>query len=322
MIVDRAGREFRNLRVSLTAACNYACTYCVPPGEKKLKSKNELGEHDLIRAIELICRVTRIDRLRITGGEPLIAPLFDSFLRDIKNITAIKEVSITTNGEFLSDKIQLISDSGIKRINVSLDSTDAHQFNLISKGGNLNSVVSGIEAALSHDISVKINMVPVKRYNIDQIVPMLELCMNMGVELRYIELMRMGHLSNPAIFDLDYIPANYILQEIAREYEFVCAESPYDSTSKRYYIPSKNTYFGVIANESLPFCSSCTRLRLSSSGHIHGCLSNNSRHYVADILDLDDSEAEREMARRLAIALGDKQSVFKGTNTIMRVIGG
>lgn len=322
MISDKAGREFKNLRVSITSACNYACTYCVPHGEKREKAKKELNQDQLLRAIDLICRVTNIDRLRITGGEPLISPFFDSFIHELGGMNKFRDISITTNGELLNRKLPLIKNSGIKRINVSLDTLNSDQFRSISKAGDLNEVLSGIENSLISGIKIKINMVVLKRYNFDQIVPLLDYCIDNNIELRYLELMRMGHLSNSALFDIDFVPMEYILREISSYYQFVRADAPYDSTSKRYYIASKNAYFGIISNESEPFCSSCTRLRLSSSGHLHGCLSNNRRHYIGDLLSLDDETAEFEIRERLGWALADKRDIFKGGNILMRAIGG
>jgi len=114
---------------------------------------------------------------------------------------------------------------------------------------------------------------------------------------------------------------DHVLGEIGRHYTFVRTDAPFDSTAVRFAIPGRGV-FGVIANESEPFCSSCTRLRLSSSGHLHGCLSGSERHYVGDLLSLPDDEALPELRKRLSLALDNKQTVFHGGETIMRVIGG
>ena len=107
MIVDKIGRKFRNLRVSLTAACNYACGYCVPNGKRLSKASNELSAHDLLRAVSLLKQATGIEKLRITGGEPLISPKFDQFLVEVMRL-GLEDVSLTTNGQFLTDKLSVI----------------------------------------------------------------------------------------------------------------------------------------------------------------------------------------------------------------------
>lgn len=320
MIVDSYGRQFKNLRVSLTASCNYACTYCVPHGEKRHSAKRELSEAHLIRAVLLIKKLTDVDRLRITGGEPLISPKFESFLSAAPDFN-FSDISITTNGQLLADKASFIASCGIKRINVSLDTLDPHAFRSICKAGDLFSVLMGIEKCLVLGIKVKINMVPLRRLNLDQIIPLLEYSLDRNIELRYIELMRMGHLANSVEFDRDYVPMSYLLSDIGKHYQFVRTDAPLDSTAMRFEIPGRGS-FGIIANESEPFCSACSRLRLSSSGYLHGCLSSGEKHYISDILDLPDAEALPLLRDRLHTALGNKQMVFHGGETVMRLIGG
>jgi len=319
-IVDQYGRRFQNLRVSLTAACNYACTYCVPKGEKRRVAKHELRGDKLIYLVALLKEVTGLKRLRITGGEPLIAPQFDDFISAAGEMD-FEDLSLTTNGQFLEQKLPLIQEAGVKRINVSLDTLNPRDFFEIAKAGDLSSVLTGIEKALAVGIKVKLNMVPLKTSNIDQIIPLLEFSLERGIELRFIELMRMGHLSQGPEFSNDYIPMDYLLREIGQHYDFERTDAPYDSTAARFEIPGKG-YFGVIANESEPFCATCTRLRLSSSGFLHGCLSSSNKHSIAHLIDLPKEKALSQLIETLNLTMADKQMVFKGGETIMRVIGG
>jgi cyclic pyranopterin phosphate synthase len=112
LITDKLGRQFRNLRVSLTAACNYACTYCVPAGEKRHSAKRELDAQALLQIVYLLQGVCQLEKLRITGGEPLVAEQFDEFLRKL-DMERFKDVSLTTNGQLLAKKIPLIKEKGI-----------------------------------------------------------------------------------------------------------------------------------------------------------------------------------------------------------------
>ena len=164
-------------------------------------------------------------------------------------------------------------------------------------------------------------MVPLRTKNRDQIIPLLDYCLERKVELRFIELMRMGHLRDAALYQRDYVPMADVLQEIARHYQFCRVEAPYDSTAIRFSIPDRG-HFGIIANESEPFCSTCTRLRLTSSGYLHGCLSSPERHFVGDLLTLPPERALVLLKERLAFALSNKQLAFSGGETIMKVIGG
>ncbi len=320
MIVDRFGRRFRNLRVSLTAACNYACTYCVPDGRRLMKAKDELTADELVLAVRYLMQAAGIEKIRITGGEPLISSKFDTFLPHVMALP-LKDVSFTTNGQMLERKISIIRDAGVQRINVSLDTLDAERFRQIARGGDLATVLRGIDAALDAGIRVKINMVPIKTGNADQVLPMLEYCLERGVELRFIELMRMGHLVHSAAYDRDFLPMQEILDAIALEYQFTRTDAPYDSTSVRYEIPGRG-FFGIIANESEPFCASCTRLRLSSDGYLYGCLSNANRHYIRDLLLEPAHVVLPRLQGILMTALTDKQEAFQGEVTVMKLIGG
>lgn len=321
MIVDAQGRRFRNLRVSLTAACNYACTYCVPNGRRLQAAVAELGATDLLRAVRLLIESAGIEKLRITGGEPLLSPKFDEFLPAAIRLP-LKDISVTTNGQLLPRKAALIVDSGLKRINISLDTLNPLAFRAIAKSGDLATVLRGIDLMREGGLKVKVNMVPLKSANVDQILPLLDYCLERGVELRFIELMNMGHLRGGGAYGRDFFGMDDILALIATRHKFARTDAPYDSTSVRYEIPGKGV-FGVIANETEPFCASCTRLRLSSNGYLYGCLSSSKRHALTDVLSLPDDQAHAVLQRRLMGALADKQPVhFKGEVTMMKFIGG
>lgn len=321
MIVDRIGRRFRNLRVSLTAACNYACTYCVPDGKRLLKARDELSGEELVHAVDLLIEAAGIEKLRITGGEPLVTPKFEPFLRGVMALP-LDDVSITTNGQLLAPKVPLLRETGLKRINVSLDTLDADRFRQIARGGDLSTVLGGVQACLDAGIRVKMNMVPLRTGNAEQVLPMLDYALERGIELRFIELMRMGHLAHSAAFDRDFLGMEALLEIIGSRHEYLRTDAPWDSTAVRFEVPGRGT-FGIIPNESEPFCSSCTRIRLSSDGWLHGCLSSAARHPVRDLLDLPRPAAIAGLREQLQLALADKQDVaFTGGATVMKLIGG
>ncbi|WP_341963331.1 radical SAM protein [Pseudomonas sp. RC10] len=322
MIVDRQGRRFRNLRISLTSACNYACTYCVPDGKRLVAARNELSAEAMIRGVEYLIEAAGIERLRITGGEPLVSPRFERFMSQVGRM-GLADISLTTNAQLLSRKLPILLDAGIRRINVSLDTLDPSAFRAIARGGDLATVLEGMEQARAAGLQIKVNMVPLLDRNLDQVVPLLDYCLERGCELRFIELMRMGHLANDANgFHRQFVSLDRLLSLIGAHHEYQQADAPVDATAVRYRIPGKG-YFGVIANESVPFCRTCSRLRLSSTGWLHGCLSSSNRHYVGDLLDKPRHQALPALQRLLVKALDDKQAVaFSGGATVMKIIGG
>ena len=321
MIVDALGRRFRNLRISLTAACNYACSYCVPDGKRLQAAQQELDAEELLYATELLIDAAGIDKVRITGGEPLLSPKFEALLPAIMQLP-LADVSLTTNGQLLTRKAATILNSGVRRINVSLDTLDTAGFRRIARSGDLATVLLGIEQMLAAGIKVKVNMVPMRTKNADQVLPMLDYCFERGIELRFIELMNMGHLRSGNQYVQDFYGMEDILETIGTRFEFARTDAAYDSTSVRFEVPGQGV-FGIIANESEPFCSSCTRLRLSSNGRLYGCLSNAKFHDIRDALRLPRHQAMPRIQRLLGLALGDKQNLsFQGEVTVMKFIGG
>ncbi|CAM4124984.1 Cyclic pyranopterin monophosphate synthase [Pseudomonas reidholzensis] len=322
MIVDRQGRRFRNLRVSLTAACNYACTYCVPDGKRLVAAQDELPGEALAKGVAYLIEAAGIERLRITGGEPLISPRLDGFLAAIAGL-GLQDVALTTNGQLLSRKLPRLQEAGIRRLNVSLDTLDASAFRRIARGGDLATVLEGMRQASAAGMRIKVNMVPMRGQNLDQVLPLLDYCLEHGYELRFIELMRMGHLARDSnAFLQQFVSLEQLLALIGQAHSYQQASAPMDATALRYQVAGKG-HFGVIANESVPFCRTCSRLRLSSTGWLHGCLSSGNRHFVGDLLGKPRHEALPALQRLLVKALGDKQELaFSGGVTVMKVIGG
>ena len=321
LIVDGMGRRFRNLRLSLTAACNYACTYCVPDGKRLQAAAFELEASEMVKAVKLLVSVAGIDKVRITGGEPLLSPKFEEILHGIMDL-GLEDVSLTTNGQLLPRHADAIIRSGIRRVNVSLDTLNRDRFREIARSGDLNTVLHGIELMQAGGVAVKINMVPMQGVNDDQVIPLLEYSLARDIELRFIELMNMGHLRASPEYRQEFFSMANILELIAGAYAYTRTDAPFDSTAVRYEIPGQGV-FGIIANESEPFCRNCTRLRLSSNGALYGCLSSARSRDIRALLHMPKGEAEVELVQVLRGALADKQSEnFQGEVTVMKFIGG
>ena len=286
-----------------------------------LKADDEMGTEAMLRAVRLLKEVAGIEDIRITGGEPLISDKFDAVLTHLDTLD-FKRISLTTNGQFLRRKADIIGQSSIQKINCSLDTLHPLRFQKIARSGDLKTVLDGLQAMQAAGIGIKLNMVPIRGLNHDEVLRMLDFSLALGAELRYIELMRMGHLAHSNTFSGQFFGMDEILKAIANKYQFVQIQSDFDSTSKRFEIPGLGV-FGVIANESQPFCSTCTRLRLASNGHLYGCLSNHKSYDLLPLLKKPDDEAKAALTEILGLALGDKQLAhFTGDTTVMKFIGG
>lgn len=281
----------------------------------------EMDGEELLEVVRLLVDAAGIDRLRITGGEPLLSPKFDEFLMGAMSL-GLTDVAVTTNGQFLMQKRDVIRASGLRRMNISLDTLRASDFRKIARSGDLETVLEGIDMLVGDGLKVKINTVPMRSLNADQLLPLLDYSLERGIELRYIELMNMGHLKYNRQYEQEFISMEEILENIGEVHEFERAPAPVDSTSVRFAISGKGA-FGIIANESEPFCGNCSRLRLSSNGFLFGCLSNARSHPVRQLLKLPRDGAIRELDRILGRAMQDKQTVaFTGETTVMKFIGG
>ena len=280
-----------------------------------------MSGEETITAISLLIEAAGINKIRLTGGEPLLSPKFDLVVAQMQEFE-LDDVSITTNGQLLPRKIDVISGSGFKRINVSLDTLDESYFRKISRSGDLKTVLTGIAMLQERGISVKVNMVPMRGHNDGQILPMLNYCLKNDIELRFIELMKMGHLQRSREFSAQFLGLPDILKIIGDRYDFEKLESPKDSTAIRYCVEGRGR-FGIIANESEPFCGGCNRLRLSANARIYGCLSSSKSHDVRKLLSLPRELALEKMTEILGFAIASKQQTsFRGETTVMKFIGG
>jgi GTP 3',8-cyclase len=321
MVKDHHNRRFKSLRVSITGDCNLACTYCDPSNRCEPKHNKELTAEDIIKLVNWLVDILDIEKIRLTGGEPLLTPKLEQLLPAINQL-ASKDLSLTTNGQLLKQKAAFLLKNGLKRLNISLDTLDPEKYRSITGGGKLQRTLDGIEEALDQGIKVKVNMVPVRLLNDDEVVSMLDYCLEKKIELRYIELMQMGHLQSREKYDSKLVTMHQIFKQINKKHQFQPAAAPPDSTAKRYYIKDRG-YFGIIANDSAPFCQNCNRLRLSSEGYLYGCLSSSKKFDLRPLLELPAKTAKKQLESILASAILTKQDFsFNGSSTLMRSVGG
>ncbi|WP_122815428.1 radical SAM protein, partial [Pseudomonas viridiflava] len=173
----------------------------------------------------------------------LVSPKLEAFMGAVGGM-GLSDISLTTNGQLLARKLPLLVDAGIKRINVSLDTLDADAFRSIARGGDLATVLDGMDQARNAGMKIKVNMVPLRGQNLDQVMPLLDYCLERGYELRFIELMRMGHLAKDSnAFLQQFVSLQELLGLIGEQYEYLQANAPVGATAVRYEVPGKG-FFG------------------------------------------------------------------------------
>ncbi|WP_019122294.1 GTP 3',8-cyclase MoaA [Brevibacillus massiliensis] len=274
--LDSLKRPLRDLRISVTDKCNFRCTYCMPA--EIFGPDYAFLPQDKLLSFEEITRLTRIfasmgtEKIRITGGEPLMRKDLPALIQMISEVEGIRDIAMTTNGSLLAKHARALKAAGLKRVTVSLDSLDDDRFGQINgRGCRVETILSGIEAAAEAGLQVKINMVVQRGMNEEDILPMARYFREKGHILRFIEYMDVGN-SNGWRLDL-VVPS----REIA---ELIHAEMPLEPARPNYYgeVASRYRYrgteqeIGFISSVTQAFCSTCTRARLSAEGKLYTCL--------------------------------------------------
>ncbi|MGL6105906.1 GTP 3',8-cyclase MoaA [Romboutsia sp.] len=266
-MIDFYGRKINYLRMSITDNCNLKCKYCMP----EVNNNNE--KHDILSSDEIYKIASDmvdlgIDKIRITGGEPLARK--DS-LEIIKRVGSLnlKDFTITTNGVLLKKYASKLKEYGVKRVNISLDSLDSNKYKEITRGGNLQNVLDGIEECKKVGLTpIKINVVLIGGFNEDEINKLVNLTVDDEIDVRFIELMPIGQAQNWSIEK--FISSNVILEKVKRLKRIDCEEQ--SSPATYYKLEGAKGRVGIINPISCKFCDKCNRLRVTYDGKLKLCL--------------------------------------------------
>ncbi len=281
---DNFGREITYLRLSVTDKCNLRCRYCMPEeGVSKKRHSDMLTEDEMIMAVEAAAKLG-INKLRITGGEPLIKRNIVSICQRAAKVEGIDELCITTNGILLPDMAEDLKAAGVKRINISLDTLCADKYEYITRRGNFDNALKGIEAAVKAGFEkVKINTVLIGGFNDDEISSLAELTVKYPIDLRFIELMPMydgGEFDKNA-----YLSGNAVLDAIPE----LIAQKAEDGVARLFKIPGAKGNLGIISPVSNHFCGGCDRIRITADGKVKPCL-HSEVEYELKGLGIDEME--------------------------------
>lgn len=292
MLVDGYKRPVKDLRISVTDRCNFRCVYCMPHDEYEWIDKKEiLTFEEITRLARLFVRLG-VDKIRLTGGEPLMRRNLELLIAQLSSIEGIKDICVTTNGSLLADKVAGFKAAGLKRINVSIDTLKPEKFKEICKRGDLDKVLEGLFAAQKQGLHpIKVNAVIERGVNDDDIVELVEFSRENGFFMRFIEYMDVGNTNSWTSEKLvskkeivEKINARFPLKEVGREngsapavdYEFVDGRGE----------------VGIVASVTEPFCSTCNRARLTADGKLVTCLFSSTGHDLKALLRGGSSDEE------------------------------
>ena len=313
---DKFKRPIKDLRISVIDKCNFRCPYCMPKeifGERyQFLKNNELLSFEEIYEITKIFAKIGVEKLRITGGEPLLRKDLNLLIKDLKSIDNIKEIALTTNGFLLKKHAQSLKESGLDRLTVSLDSLNSDSYKKLNgQNLDLNKTLESIEFANHMGFeNIKINTVVMKGINEDQIIKLAEFGRKNNLIIRYIEYMDVGNINGWKPEDV--VSAKEIIKTIEKKYKLTPLESNYyGEVASRYGFEDGVGEIGIISSVSKPFCADCTRSRITADGLMYTCLFTNKGYDLRTQIRKNSLEDLEDYIKQIWINRSDQYSVLR-----------
>lgn len=298
MLIDGHGRTIDYLRISVTQRCNFRCQYCMSEdGVPNIEHENILSHEEMFEFVK-ICIDGGIKKVRISGGEPLVRKDVDKFIKMIFDYAPDIDLAMTTNGYFLESNAELLKNSGLKRLNISLDTLKPEKFKQIARRDGLENVLKGIKKAKEAGLGIKLNTVAIKGFNDDEFAALMDFAKKMDAQIRFIEYMENKHAS-PELKSMD---AAAILDTLASFTSFKeITKSPHSPS--RLFLCDDGYTFGLINPHQCDFCTTCNRIRLSCEGLLIPCLYFDEGKSILTAMKNGDLEAAKAI---LADVLANK----------------
>jgi len=277
-LVDPFGRRIEYVRLSVTDKCNLRCFYCLPKGFRDFETPAHWLSFDEIERVISAFSELGVKRVRLTGGEPLVRKNLPELITRLASLPGMGDLSLSTNASLLSDHATQLKDSGINRINVSLDTLKADRFKDVTQGGDLLKVLAGLQAARKAGLNpVKINMVALKGINDDEFEGMVEYCMRNDFTLRFIETMPIGEAGREG--SQHYLDLHRVLDQLGKRYDLIPGVMAGGGPAKYFQVKGTDFRVGFITPISQHFCETCNRVRMSVDGTLYLCL--GQEHSIA-----------------------------------------
>jgi len=282
-MIDGFGRLISYVRLSVTDRCDFRCRYCMGERMSFVPSAQLLSFGEIELLVDLLI-ARGVSRVRLTGGEPLVRrgvlDLVERLGRRIGD--GLEELTLTTNGSQLAGAAEHLFASGVRRVNVSLDSRDPDRFAQITRRGRLAPVLDGVAAAKAAGLTVKINMVALKGVNEDEIEPMLRWCADEGLSLTLIETMPLGEVED--IRADHYLPLDRVKQGLDERFTLVPSLARTGGPARYFDVAELGVRLGLITPISNNFCAGCNRIRISATGTMFGCLGHDQKVELRELL--------------------------------------
>ena len=293
MLIDQFGRKINYLRISVTQRCNFRCLYCMPKIPFDYQPKENLLSFEELFLFVKAAIDEGIEKIRITGGEPLLRKDLSIFIKMISDYKSDIDLAITTNGFLLKDFAKDLKNAGLKRLNISLDTLDHKKAKTLAQKDVLDSVLSGIDEALNLDLKVKLNTVALKNLNDDELISLLEFAKSKKAQIRFIEFMENTH----AYGKLQGLKRDEIIQILSQKYQIQLIKK--DKKAPVSIYKTDDYEFGIIDPHSHEFCDSCNRIRLSAEGLLIPCLYFDEALSIKEAVRKGDIKAAVEILQEV-----------------------
>lgn len=302
LIKDRYERIIDYMRISIIDRCNLRCIYCMPSeGVKPIEHKEILSYEEIIRIVRIAAGLG-VRKVRLTGGEPLIRKNLVYLISSINNIEGIEDISLTTNGLLLKKYARSLTSAGLRRVNVSLDSFRPDRYMEITRGGDINNVLEGIrEAEEAGLLPIKINMVPIRGFNDDEIEEFARLTLKTSYHVRFIEFMPIG--AKDIWSHEKYISTEEIKEKVSAIAPLFPVKARKAGPARYFRFEGAPGVIGFISPITHHFCNSCNRLRLTSDGKLRPCLFSETEIDLKSAMRCGASDEEIERLLRLSIEI-------------------
>lgn len=303
-LIDRFQRQYVYLRLSITDVCNFRCNYCLPDGYQPPGHKQTFLKVDEIQRLVKAFADLGTEKVRITGGEPTLRKDFLEIAHTIAQTQGIRQVALTTNGYRMEKDVEAWHQAGITNINVSVDSLDPRQFQLITGENKLGSILNGIDRAFEVGYEkVKVNAVLMKQYTAKGLDDFLRWIKDRPIQMRFIELMETGEMDS--FFKAQHLSGHTVMERLLNEGWTLQPKALADGPAKVLSHPDYQGEIGLIMPYERNFCASCNRLRVSALGKLHLCLFGEEGVDLRDLLESNDQQLQLEA--RLKAALQGKR---------------
>ena len=321
------GRTIVNLRISVTDRCNFRCTYCMPADNVEFMDRTNLLSFEEIQRVVTVASGLGINRIRLTGGEPLMRKDLPTLIKMINEVEGINDVAMTTNAFFLKDQAQSLKDAGLKRLNVSLDALDPEKFRDVNRRDCLQAVLDGLDTARKVGFkSIKINAVAVRNFSESEVMGLIEYGRSDGFEVRFIEFMP---LDSDKVWERDKVLFGHeIIELIKKKYELVPVDNSLEiGPASEYTFADGKGKIGIITAVSNPFCDHCNRIRMTADGKLRTCLFSADETNLKEMIRSGKSDENIAETIRQAVLIkepGHKINLddFERPDRAMHAIGG